>query len=46
MQTQIYLFLNLQLPLDTILYPEFFGGPTDEFAVLSHAGTSTAKPPG
>jgi len=46
MQTQINLFLHLQLPLDTFLYLVFFGAPTDEFAVLSSADTLTAKPPG
>ena len=46
MQTQINPFLHLQFPFDTILYPVFFGGSTDEFVVLSRAGTLTAKPPG
>ena len=46
MHTQINLFLNLQSSLDTFLYYKFFGILTDEFAVLSRAGTLTAKPPG
>jgi len=46
MQTQINRFLHLQFPLDTFLYPVFFGAPTDEFTVLSIADTLTAKPPG
>ena len=46
MQTQINPFLHLQFSSDTILYPVFFGGLTDEFALLPRAGTLTAKPPG
>ena len=46
MQIQINPFLHLQSSSDASLYPLFFSAPTDQFAVLSRAGTLTAKPPG
>jgi hypothetical protein len=46
MNTQINPFSHLHLSWDAIRHPVFTDTLISEFAVLSRAGTSTAKPPG
>jgi len=46
MNTLINPFLKLESSLDPVVYPKGIGAYTDKFAVLSSAGTNTAKPPG